>query len=50
VIWGQEARHREYIAQNPVKARLADWPEQYSQGYSFLAKKKGSRGVYGSQG
>jgi hypothetical protein len=50
VAWGQEARHRKYIAQNPVKARLADTPQQYSYSYSFLAKKKGSRGVYGSQG
>ena len=37
-------RYREYIAQNPVKAGLADSPEQYPYCYSYLAKKKESRG------
>jgi putative transposase len=33
-------RHREYIAQNPVKAGLADFPGQYPFCYVCLAKKK----------
>jgi putative transposase len=37
-------RYREYIAQNPVKAGLADSPCQYPYCYSYLAKKKGNRG------
>jgi putative transposase len=37
-------RHREYIAQNPVKAGLADCPGQYPYCYIYLAKKKESRG------
>ena len=37
-------RYREYIAQNPVKAGLVDSPEQYPYCFSFLAKKKASRG------
>ncbi len=37
-------RYREYIAQNPVKAGLADSPGQYPYCYGFLAKKKASRG------
>jgi putative transposase len=37
-------RYREYIAQNPVKAGLADSPGEYPYCYSYLAKKKGSRG------
>jgi hypothetical protein len=31
---------REYIVQNPVKARLVDAAEQYPEGYIYLAKKK----------
>jgi len=38
------ARYREYIAQNPVKAGLVDSPEEYPYCFSFLAKKKASRG------
>ena len=34
------SRYREYIAQNPVKAQLAETPEQYPYCFSFLAKKK----------
>jgi putative transposase len=37
-------RYREYIAQNPVKAGLVESPGQYSYCYSYLAKKKMSRG------
>jgi len=37
-------RYREYIAQNPVKAGLADSTGQYPYCYSYLAKKKESRG------
>jgi putative transposase len=37
-------RYREYIAQNPVKAGLADSPGQYPYCYTYLAKKKVSRG------
>ena len=37
-------RYREYIAQNPVKAGLVDSPEHYPYCYSYLAKKKASRG------
>jgi len=36
--------YREYIAQNPVKAGLAESPGQYPFCYSYLAKKKASRG------
>jgi putative transposase len=32
-------RHREYIAQNPVKAGLADSAERYPYCYIYLAKK-----------
>jgi putative transposase len=32
--------YREYIAQNPVKAGLADSPHVYAYCYTFLAKKK----------
>jgi putative transposase len=32
--------HREYIAQNPVKAGLVDIAEQYHYCYIYLAKKK----------
>jgi hypothetical protein len=37
-------RYREYIAQNPVKAGLADSTGEYPYCYSYLAKKKSSRG------
>lgn len=33
-------QHREYIVQNPVKARLVDIAEQYPYCYTYLAKKK----------
>jgi putative transposase len=33
--------YREYIAQNPVKAGLADSPNQYPFCYGYLAMKKG---------
>ncbi len=35
-------RHREYIAQNPVKAGLADSPGQFPYCFTYLAKKKRS--------
>ena len=34
------AGYREYISQNPVKAGLAEKPEQYAYCFSYLAKKK----------
>ena len=37
-------RYREYIAQNPVKAGLADSPGQYPYCYSYLANRKVNRG------
>jgi putative transposase len=37
-------QYREYIAQNPVKAGLADSPEQYPYCYTYLAKNKERRG------
>lgn len=37
-------RYREYIAQNPVKAGLAEFTGQYPYCYSYLAKMKESRG------
>jgi putative transposase len=38
------SRYREYIAQNPVKAGLADSVDQYPYCYRYLAMKKGTRG------
>jgi putative transposase len=38
------ARFREYIAQNPVKAGLADSPGLYPYCFDYLAKKKAGRG------
>ena len=38
------ARHREYIAENPVKARLAESPGQFPYCYTYLAAKKARRG------
>ena len=38
------AAYREYIAQNPVKAGLAESPGQYPYCYSYLAVKKAGRG------
>ena len=32
--------HREYIAANPVKAGLVDWPEEYPYCFAYLAKTK----------
>ena len=37
-------RYRKYIADNPVKAGLADSPELYPYCYAYLVKKKASRG------
>jgi putative transposase len=39
------SRYREYIAQNPVKAGLADCPGQYPYCYSYLAKKREQQGL-----
>jgi REP-associated tyrosine transposase len=36
-------QHQAYIAMNPVKAGLADSPEQYPFCYRFLAKQKSNR-------
>jgi len=33
-------QHREYIAQNPVKAGLVETAERYPYSYAYLAKKK----------
>ncbi len=33
-------RHREYIAQNPVKAGLAGSPEEFPYCFTYLAKRK----------
>ena len=33
-------RHREYIAQNPVKAGLANSPYEFPYCYSYLARQK----------
>jgi len=33
-------RHREYIMQNPVKAGLADSPEEFPYCFTYLAKLK----------
>jgi putative transposase len=38
------ARYRGYIAQNPVKAGLAESPGKYPYCYCYLAKKKASGG------
>jgi hypothetical protein len=35
---------RVYIAENPVKAGLADSPEKFPYRFSYLAKKKSGRG------
>ena len=37
-------QHREYIAQNPVKAGLAESADDYPYCYTFLAKHKARRG------
>ena len=37
-------RYRTYIAQNPVKAGLAETPGQYPYCYEYLSKKKAGRG------
>ena len=37
-------RHREYIAQNPVKAGLAASVDEYPYCYGYLAKQKARRG------
>jgi putative transposase len=34
------ARHREYVAANPVKAGLADSSEEYPYCFTYLAKRK----------
>lgn len=36
--------HREYFAQNPVKACLVNSPEEYPYCFTSLAKKKTGRG------
>jgi putative transposase len=36
--------YRKYIAQNPVKAGLAETPDQYPYCYTNLARKKAARG------
>ncbi len=33
-------QHREYIAQNPVKARLVDSPEKFPYCFAYLAARK----------
>jgi len=33
-------RHRDYIAQNPVKAGLVDSPEKFPYCFTYLAKRK----------
>ena len=33
-------RHREYIAENPVRAGLADSPEEFPYCFTYLARKK----------
>jgi putative transposase len=38
------AGYREYIALNPVKAGLAESPEQYPYCYGYLAKRKAGKG------
>ena len=38
------SRHREYIAQNPVKAGLVDSPEQFPFCYTYLAKRNRATG------
>ena len=38
------AKYREYIAQNPVKAGLAEIRDEFPYCYAFLAKKKACRG------
>ena len=37
-------QHREYIAQNSVKAGLTESPDEYPYCFRYLAKKKASRG------
>ncbi len=37
-------RHRQYIEQNPVKARLVGSPEKYPYGSAFFKKQKTDRG------
>jgi putative transposase len=34
------ARHREYIANNPVKAGLVDCPEKFPYCFTYLAEQK----------
>ena len=37
-------QHRVYIAQNPVKARLAERPDEFPYCYNYLAAQKARRG------
>ena len=37
-------RHREYIEQNPVKARLVDSPEKFPYSSAFLKRQKITKG------
>jgi len=43
VNWESFLQHRTYIAMNPVKAGLAESPEQYPFCFEFLARQKSSR-------
>jgi putative transposase len=45
---GLEA-HREYIAQNPVKAGLASTPDEYRFCFRYMAKKKAERRMAGAK-
>jgi len=44
-VWDRESflRHRSYIDNNPVKAGLADSPENYPYGSAYFRKKKKAR-------
>jgi putative transposase len=37
-------RHRQYIAENPVRAGLVDSPETFPYSFTYLAKQKSSTG------
>jgi putative transposase len=41
---GRQQKYREYIGRNPVKEGLCGSPEEYPFCYSFLARRKASRG------
>jgi putative transposase len=48
-VWDRESflRHRSYIDNNPVKAGLADKPENYPYGSAYFRKKKKTTGPEG---